>query len=39
MSSDAGMGKVVVEPLAVSQEYAALKVEQRGIDLLAMETA
>ncbi|HEX8009249.1 MAG TPA: cytosine permease [Trebonia sp.] len=33
MSSDGGVGKVVAEPLA-TQEYAAFKVEQRGIDLI-----
>jgi nucleobase:cation symporter-1, NCS1 family len=34
MSSDAGAGKVVAEPLAATQEYAAFKIEQRGIDLI-----
>jgi NCS1 family nucleobase:cation symporter-1 len=35
MSSDAGAGKIVTDPPAgESQEYAAFKVEQRGIDLI-----
>jgi nucleobase:cation symporter-1, NCS1 family len=34
MSSDAGTGGTLTEPLAQAQEYAAFKVEQRGIDLI-----
>jgi nucleobase:cation symporter-1, NCS1 family len=34
MSSDAGTGETLTEPLAQAREYAAFKVEQRGIDLI-----